>query len=238
LQEVIFEAFWDLDVDEKSHAEYDPGFELAQGIFSNHLMKDYPHHIKVAPPLIPLQLLNFKPVHQFWSAPKEWPVIQLGPGILAANVTEKKYIWESVFRPVILQALNALLSSYKEVPRFNKLSLRYIDAVDLEPENNQNFPQFIEKNLQLKIDRKFEIPGKIAGQSVSQIYQLEDGSKLEILVTNGARNEKPAVIWQTAIVKEQSFSPDKIREWIVYAHSTISDLFRRMLRKEYYDSLK
>lgn len=238
LQEVIFEAFWELDVDEKSRSQFDTGFDLAQGIFFNFLSKDYPYYIKKTPPLIPLQLLNRTPVHQFWRAKDEWPVIQLGPGILAANVTEKNYVWETGFQPVILHALDALLKSYKETPRFEKLSLRYIDSVELEGEDQNNFLSFIEKNLQIKVMKQFDIPGSIKDQSISQVYKLDDESQLQIIISNGTKKDKPAVVWQTIITKEKSFSPDEIREWIVYAHTTISNLFRRMLKKEYYDSLK
>ena len=238
LQEVIFEAFWELDVDEKSRTQYDPGYELAQGVFSNCLSKDFPHHVKIAPQLVPLQLLNHKPVHQFWRAPNEWPVIQLGPGILAANVTEKNYVWETLFRPVILQALDALLESYKQIPKFQKLSMRYIDAVEIDGTEKDSFLQFIESNLQINVKRAFDIPGKIKGKSIQQVYSLSDDSQLQIAISNGMKKNKRAVVWQTVIVKEKVFSSDEIREWITYAHATISDLFKRMLRKEYYDSLK
>ncbi|MFH0991180.1 MAG: TIGR04255 family protein [bacterium] len=235
---MIFEAFWELDVDDKSRSEYDPGFELAQGVFSSYLSKDYPHHRKIAPPLAPLQLLNHKPVHQFWTAPNEWPVIQLGPGILAANITEKTYVWETKFQPVILQALDALLRSYKEPPQFKKVSLRYIDAVELNTEAEDSFLQFIESHLQIKVVKEFDISGRIKGQSISQVYSLDDNSQLQIVISNGMKNNNPVIVWQTAILKETKFTPDDIKQWIQYAHSSISALFKRMLRKEYYDSLR
>ena len=238
LQEVIFEAFWELDVDPKSHAQYDSVFELAQGVFSNYLSGEFPFHRKISPPFIPLQLLNYKPVHQFWRAQDEWPVIQLGPGILAANITEKNYIWETVFSPVIHQALDTLLKSYKETPRFQKLSLRYIDSVELGDEYKDNFLQFIESNLQIKILRQFDIPGTFKGESISQVYNLNDGSQLQIAISSGLKNDSPSIIWQTVILKEYKFTPEGIEEWIEYAHSTISSLFKRMLKKEYYDSLR
>ncbi|MBI4640175.1 MAG: TIGR04255 family protein [Candidatus Tectomicrobia bacterium] len=158
LQEVIFEAFWELDIHPQSRESDDPGFELAQGVFAEIVRQEFPFYKRVAPPLVPVHFLLHRPVHQFWRGHAQWPVLQLGPGLLSANDTEETYVWESGFRPVIEYALDTVLKSYiKEAPRFNKVSLRYIDAVELEGEFQINFVKFIETNLQIRVARDFEI---------------------------------------------------------------------------------
>ena len=238
LQEVIFEAFWELDIDSQTGQSFDPGFDLAQGIFGESLKKEFPVYKRVAPAIVPLQVLKSKPVHQFWKGGGKWPVLQIGPGLLAANDTEKTYIWESGFRPTIEFALATLLKSYKEPLRFNKVSLRYIDVFELEGEFKEDFVKFIETNLQIHIVRNFEVAGIINDQSVNHTYLLEDGSKLHLVVSNGSRNNKPVVILQTAVVKEKQLSLDEIKSWISTAHTITSSLFKRILLKEFYDSLK
>lgn len=238
LQEVIFEVFWELDVDPQTRQTYDPGFELAQGVFAEIVKEKFPFYKRMPALVMPPFLINPQPVHQFWHAQGEWPVIQLGPGLLAANDTEKTYVWDSGFRPVIEYALATVVKSYKQPPPFNRISLRYIDAIELEGEFKEDFIKFIEANLQIRVVKGFEFDGAISNQAVSQTYKLEDGSVFNLTVSDGQRNGKPAVVWQSAVIKEKQVSVDEIRNWISHAHSVTSGLFKRMLRKEFYDSLK
>jgi len=238
LQEVIFEAFWELDINSDTKQLYDPGYEFAQGIFASMVREQFPVNKRLIPATLPLFMANHRPVHQFWTDEEKWPVLQLGPGLLTVNDTEKTYIWETEFKPVIEFGLETVLKSYQEMPRFEKATLRYIDAVELESENEDNFIKFIEKNLQIQIIKKFEISGAIQKQSINQVYKLENGSSLHLTVSDGKRNNKPAVVWQTAIMIEKYLTDQEIKKWVQEAHSVISDLFKRMLRKEYYDSLK
>lgn len=238
LQEVIFEAFWELDIDSQTRESYDPGFELAQGVFTEAAKEKFPIYKRVAPSMLPVRFLLHKPIHQFWRGEGEWPVIQLGPGILAANDTEKTYVWENGFRPVIEDAIANLIESYIEAPRFNKVSLRYIDAVELEGKYRVNFAKFIETNLQVRVVRNFEVEGDMSEMNLSQVYALPDGSQLHIVISNGQRNNRPAVVWQTAVVRASRFSVDEIKAWVSHSHLLTSDLFKRMCQKEFYDSLR
>ncbi|MGA2623111.1 MAG: TIGR04255 family protein [Bacteroidota bacterium] len=238
LQEVVFEAFWELDVDPQSRENFDPGFELAQGVFADTVKKDYPFYKKIVPSIVPPHFLNQKPVHQFWRGDGQWPVLQLGPGLLAVNDTEKTYVWESAYRPAIEYGLDALLKSYKEPPRFQKVSLRYIDAFELGDEFKEDFVKYIEANLQIQVIKGFEVQGAISNQNLIQAYTLGDGSKLTLVVSDGSRSNKPAVILQIAVVREGQLAVDDIKNWISSAHSVTSNLFKQMLRKEFYASLK
>ncbi|MER3525227.1 MAG: hypothetical protein C4326_14575 [Ignavibacteria bacterium] len=78
-------------------------------------------------------------------------MLQLGPGIFTANDTERTYEWENEFRPAIEYGLDAVVRSYRALERFNKVSLRYIDAVELEGEYKHDFVKFIETNLQIRV---------------------------------------------------------------------------------------
>lgn len=237
LQEVIFELFWELDIDPQMRQSHDPGFELAQGVFAELVKERFPFYKRVAPP-IPVYLLNHRPIHQFWRGENEWPVVQLGPGLLATNDTEKTYVWDTEFLPVVEYALDAVLKSYKESPRFQKVSLRYIDAVELRDEFENDFVTFVETNLQVRVVRNFEVGGTISDLNLNQVFSLNDGSKLQLVISNGQRDNKPAVVWQTAVVREKHISVDEIMMWISDAHSVTSSLFKRMLREDFYDSLK
>lgn len=238
LQEVIFEARWELDIDSQTKQSYDPGFEFAIGVFEEKVREQYPIHKRLLPLGFPTLFPQPQPVHQFWSGEGQWPVLQLGPGIFTANETEKNYVWESEFQPVIDFGLDALVKSYKEEPPFSTVSLRYIDAVELQDEFKDDFINFIEAKLQVQVVKGFKVEGKISQQAVSQVYKLDDGSELFLTISNGEKNGKPGIVWQTAVVKPKRASVEEIKRWIPHAHSITSGLFKQMLKKEFYDSLK
>lgn len=238
LQEVIFEVKWELDVHGETNTLIDPEFELAQGVFAQSVRAEFPVHKRIVPPLIPLQMVVQKPVHQFWKGERQWPVLQLGPGILTVNDTENNYIWQTTFRPMAEKALDVVSRSYRNRLRFNRVNLRYVDAVDFAAVPQTELFSFIEKNLQLKVQNNFEIEGSLSNLNISRTYTIADGSQLTLVIATGKRNKVPAVVWQTAISKEGILSADDIKHWLVNSHGTISNLFKRMLRKEYYDSLR
>jgi len=244
LQEVVFEAKWELDVHEGTNQVFDPGFELAQGLFAEAVRAEFPLHKRVMPPFIPLQALAQKPVHQFWKGEKVWPVLQLGPGILTVNDTEKNYVWASTFRPMVDKALDAVFKSYRGDMRFNRVDLRYIDAVEFPTEPRTALFDFVKNNLQVRLEKGFDVEGSLNNLNVSQTYKLENGSQLTLviatglIIATGLRNKVPAVVWQTAISNKGIQKIEDIKKWLVESHTTISNLFKRMLRKEYYDSLR
>ena len=93
LQEVIFEVKWELSLDDQTQAFIDPGYQFGQGKFENAVAKDFPIYKSRLPADILVQMLGHKTVHQFWKGERNWPVLQLGPGILTVNATEKNYEW-------------------------------------------------------------------------------------------------------------------------------------------------
>ena len=98
--------------------------------------------------------------------------------------------------------------------------------------------KFIEQDLQTQITRNFLIDGKLSNLNLNELYTMHDGSKLNLIIANGTQNNKDTVVWQTALAKEKIFTIAEIKHWMSFAHDTISPIFRTMLSKEFYDSLR
>jgi len=109
LQEVILEVKWELSLDQSTKTFIDPGFELALGKFHNSLVENFPFAKTKVPHQIPIQMLGHQTKLQFWTGENVWPVVQLGPGILAINDTDKNYEWAKTFYPLVQKALSSLL---------------------------------------------------------------------------------------------------------------------------------
>jgi len=238
LQEVIFEIHWMLETSADIPREHDGGFEMAQGILRRNLRERYSHYERMKVPYIPGSLSNRTIIHRFWKEKGRFPLIQFGPGILSVNETDKNYVWESGFFPEIKFALEQLCKSYENEIIFTQVELRYIDAIDLNPEVDLNILRFIQQNLQTEFRKHFEVPGVLSDLHFNETYQLEDDSLLNLVIASGVRtqDQQPAVIWQNAIIKTGEFDKSNIISWLDNAHSITSNLFKKMVSPDFFRS--
>ncbi len=234
LKEVIFELHWHGEPD-ASGMPVDSGFELALGKFADKLKNTYPLHKRLIPDGAPLKVFG-APIHQYWKDEFVWPVVQHGQGILAINETGEGYEWAKTYKPAVLEAVNLLVSSYEDIPRFRRMKLQYIDAYDVE---DVDPILFMKKNLQTSLTAAFSHPGKLRNFNVSQIFELEDGSMMHLNITNGInnQNQKSSIIWTTTVEKSYNFTIEEIGPWLEEAHSATSAMFKNMLNPEFYASL-
>ena len=233
LKEAIFELFWNGPID-KSGFPIDNEYDLAQGRFDREIRKDFPIYKRLIPANSPIKILG-QPAHQFWKNQLNWPVVQLGPGIMTVNETEKGYIWEN-FRKTIHDSIQILIKSYDISPTFQRLSLRYIDSIDL-PENI-NLLDFVNNSFKTKITNSFERPGEIAGLNFNQIFNVFQNSKVHLNIQSAINNlnGKPAIVWITLIETNEISGIDDILKWIDKAHNICSDLFKQTLNQSFYET--
>lgn len=233
LREAIFELFWDSPVD-KSGIKLDKEFELSQGKFQIHVYDKFPIHKRIIPQGASIKVYGM-PLHQFWKGDVQWPVIQLGPGVLTVNETDKNYDWEKTFRPNIAFAMEALKKSYVVYPELNRVSLKYIDAVDFQ--DPDKLGNFIKENLMTEIENKYKVPGRLSGLSLNQIFDVDD-SKVSVNVQTAVNNitSSKAIVWITSVIREGKISGKELVLWIDKAHKIASDLFVNMLNPSFYAS--
>lgn len=232
LQEVIFELYWDLEHTEGGFKN-DPGFALAQGIFSSLIEEEFPVIKNIG--LEGGDTFYFGPhlVHQFWKGESMWPVVQLGPGLLAINDTEKNYDWHGDFLPLIKKMVVALIKAYKNDLAFNKITLKYIDAIEM-PEGD--IINFVNDNFEVDFKTKYNVPGTLDALNIASRYNLEDETKLGFNMANGLKNGNSAFIWNTSILKEAPLHPDELFPWIEKSHDIVSELFKQTVKKKFYES--
>lgn len=231
LTEAIFEIFWMTEVDDLGFP-IDPEFDLAQGIFAHEISREFKVHKRIQSPngikIFP------KPVHQFWKGELEWPVVQLGPGILAVNQTNKDYTWEESFRPTIHKAINILRSSYQKGIKFKSAKLRYLNTYELG--DNEDYLHFIENSLSTKIVNNYKLPGALHGIKYNQTFKLEDNSFLAIETQTVINNQtkQPAVMWGITCENQTPLAHSDLCNWLDSAHNYISETFVNMINKDLY----
>ena len=109
LVETILEVKWDLE-SRASGVQRDPHFKLLLGRFYDRLSDEYPEHEQLASAMIPDEMSAYIVSHQFRQAPSDWPLVQLGPGIMTLNETHK-YTWDD-FRSRALTVIERLLEAH------------------------------------------------------------------------------------------------------------------------------
>jgi uncharacterized protein (TIGR04255 family) len=238
LEEVIFEVRWTLQLAEDTTQMYDAGFELASGRLSTIVEKELPVYKRIVPSEFPEQLLFYKAVHQYWKAEQTWPVIQLGPGIFTVNCTEDWYDWGNNYFPFLQQAVRWLIQAYKQPLQFAFASLRYIDVMKVSDYGDlQNgWQDFIGRHFNMSYQNSFNTRGQQKQININQVFELEDGGSLQVQLSDGLRNNEPALVWQTAVLKKQSFTSDQLIQWADDSHAITHQLFEEMLKPETYAS--
>lgn len=234
LLEVILEVRWEIETSEEKIV-YDPGFELAQGVFASKISQELPYYKRIGPAVSPPA---YKAVHQFWKAEREWPVVQLGPGIMTVNDIGTNYEWDASFKPLVIRALQALNISYKANIRYNFFLLRYINALAVPKE--VNFYSFVEDVLQIRIEKRFDFQGTFDDFAFSETYSLPNESEINLAANSGVNiaTQQQALIWQLSVIKNAALGFEEINSWIEESHVHTSSLFRKIISQKYYDSFK
>ncbi len=234
LLEAILEVRWEIETSEEKIV-YDPGFELAQGVFESKISQELPYYRRLGPAISPQA---YHTVHQFWKGAREWPVVQLGPGIMTINDTGTNYEWNASFKPLIFRSIEALNQSYKSNIRYNFFLLRYINALAVPKESS--FYSLIEDVLQIKIEKKFGFDGSFDDFALSETYALPNESRINLTVNSGANiaTNQQALIWQISVIKNTGLRLEEINSWVEESHLSVSSLFRKIVSQKYYDSFK
>lgn len=236
LQEVIFEVKWDLSLDSASREMTDPGYSLALGKFHGLVAEEFPKHVSKYPSDVPITFFNHKVIHQFWKGDNQWPVIQLGPGVLTINDTDDHYEWDNNFYPLVKATLGHLLKAYGSLS-FAEYSLRYIDVVRRKDYDAADWPSFIHDNVNFEFKNNFEPHGKLKEFQFQQNFALNSLGDLVINFSNGINNKKEEIfIWQTTITRKSSTGEVGLLEWLKRAHAQSSKVFKKICKKDFYGS--
>jgi uncharacterized protein (TIGR04255 family) len=248
LVEAIFELRWSLyQTGPREEIAEDPAWDLLPGLFYSRISKQFPTSLTLPTNNIPPPLAPYVVRHQFRPAPDNWPVIQLGPGILTVNQTEGYSVWDD-FVPNIRSALSALQEAYPANGHrliLRQAELRYINAVALNEIEQQSPTRFLADNLHTSIEINADLfedgaqtlPNEV---NLSLAFPLaEPKGRGAISFSSGKRANEPALIWQFAV---QSQSPDippqvaDLSSWSECAHSVIEKWFLALSAGKLLDS--
>lgn len=245
LVEAIFEMKWKLK--DQSGMRIDSNYKLLPGRLYDKVSKEYPYHQSLPTEVMPEEIAGGLVQHQFRKSKNQWPLIQVGPGILTVNDTEN-YTWED-FRGRIIRVVKAFYDVY---PNSNdliieSLLLRYIDGIVFDFDNDDVL-HFLKKQMKIDISLPSPVFEKGETKRISRLnstfsFRCDVPDALVTLrLSRGRFNRcdddarmKEGLLWDTIVdtrYGEKFKNQSELREWLEAAHNITDDWFFKIIDGE------
>ena len=238
LVEAILEFKWKLSSPNHPGVEEDPHYRLLLGRFSEKVENDYPFHEPLPTTQIPDAMVAHMAQHRFRTSEEGWPLIQVGPGLMTVNETSG-YTWDD-FKKRCNSAVKSLLSSHPTKKEFEiqELTLRYINAVDVDFSKESVFG-FLQDKMQTSISLPNSLfdNGQVKSSPTTFNWQAsfptdDPSGNVTLRFAIGRHKGKPALIWETlaqATHEHIPAIPAGFPEWLEKAHDLTDDWFFKLI---------
>lgn len=234
LVEIVLELRWKItNKSDLSKIQY-----LYGDIYSE-LKNKYPFRESIVPTEIPIDILINQPVHRFRTAPNDYPLFQVGPGIITLNTIDKKYFWDMFSK----DSEELVVSFLKVFPiDINEKLTPSILFLDFFPFDfaKQDVYEFVNEKFNIVFHQSFVENGKYPMDiNIGFYYEISIGD-LSITFQKGKNtSQQDGIVLQTRINgKPLNSNKEEISSWIEKSHDICSDLFKKLTEGELYESFK
>lgn len=233
LVEAIIEIRWAL-TSTSPGVEVDPHYKILLGRFYDRVSSEYSEHEQLPTALIPDEVFGQGVQHRFRVGPNDWPLLQIGPGVMTVNDTHK-YTWPD-FRSRSHAAVGMLFDAYPDLEnlKINIMMLRYINAVDFDYTKENTF-KFLKDKMNIGISLPSNLfgnsgiknePRKLNWQS-SFVCENPQGIVIARFAT-GHRKDRAVLLWETIVqseAQEVPSMPSEFEEWLDAANDVAHNWF-------------
>jgi uncharacterized protein (TIGR04255 family) len=198
---------------------------------------------RLVPEQMPAEMFPHKPLMRFRPTDKDWPILQLGPGLAAVNMIPPYDGWQA-FGPLVRQGADLLYASYPMPDKYLKLErleLRYVDGFTKEL-GFSNYMEFVARSLRLDL----RLPEALAPMSptpesatvMAEIHlplKAPDQSAAVLKVGRGKINNNDGLVMEIACRSENVGSiqnPADVNAWMNSAHGAVREIFDRLTSNE------
>lgn len=248
LLEVIAEIRWKLEPSEPEGILRDPHYKLLPGKMANLLQGEYPFLEQLPAADMPEEITSNIVQYRFRKGENEWPLIQLGPGIITINQTGPEYHWVD-FEHRINHAINALYQAHQKGKdlKLDRILLRYLDSFPFKFEQ-ENALDNLKKGFKTSIILEDSLLSSIdvshapSGLDLKLVYPLI-GKKaaLSVRFARGEIEGKDVLISETGVQEGDEEAPcdeESIMQWFREAHGVTHNWFFAMIRGPILDGLR
>ncbi|MEG3066406.1 TIGR04255 family protein [Acetomicrobium sp.] len=241
LVEAIFEVRWELQ-EAMQQMRIDPHYKILIGRIYDRVKDEYPFYEQLPTAIVPDEIAVYVVQHRFRKGKDQWPLIQIGPGIITLNDTEG-YVWED-FEKRIHHIVSVLFEAYPDAENNLKINwslLRYIDAINFNYEN-ENIFSFLQENLKVSIEVYEKLFEETGVSNLPLDFDLrfsfpsvKPKGAVHLRFVKGKKKDEDALIWETQVQSIDCDAPshkNQIIDWVAEAHQLTDDWFFKMIDGE------
>lgn len=247
LVEVIAEIHWALKRLESSpDSRIDPYFDLFEPSFldfSKGIGLTYEEEL--IPSQVPMEFVGDKPRRRLRPAEGRWPLAQVGPGVVTANIVPPYKGWAE-FADFLGNVIEGLFESYPlpdRALRIERLHLRYIDGFD-DSFGLQNYGDFLASHLGIQSPLPPDFSEGIVQEDTQVTFVADNqfvnsspsGALGRIKVSPAKLNGRDAAILElhcdSRFEDKSATSREYIVDWFNKAHASLRQQFDRLATEE------
>ena len=251
LIEVIVEVRW---VTQKLEALPDAAIDPHFNEFHNQFRKvaqenGFSHVQTLLPEKLPIEFMHHKPHSRYRVGEGQWPLFQIGPGIMTINIVPPYKGW-TAFKDIIENGLDMLFSSYPfsdKTLTFEVIHLRYIDGF-IKKHGFDRYSDFIGDKFKVVNQIPREIIDNYTSEDSEVVTKSETRLDLSkppgavgfIKVSPGTSHKEKAAIVELVVASTPTTSPqdrDGISSWLDQAHLTVRHWFQLLTSDELKNSM-
>jgi uncharacterized protein (TIGR04255 family) len=207
------------------------------GDLYNDLKEKYPYREAVFPIALPNEFTLNNPIHRYRTAKDDYPLYQVGPGIITLNTIDSKYDWDE-FSSEAEQLLNSFIAVQTQLTDKLIPSLTYIDFIAFDFEKN-NVMDYINENFNLKFEQSFINSNKTNDLKLGFNYEIEVGNLTVMFSKGNNKNNETGIAIQTNIKgKAHNLDSKILIDWLGKAHGISSEMFKKLTAGKLYESFK
>jgi uncharacterized protein (TIGR04255 family) len=240
LVEVILEVRWQLREGDHPSVRRDPHYSLVVGKLHAKISDDYPFHEQLPAAMVPDEISAYTVKHRFRVAKGQWPLVQIGPGVLTLNET-KKYTTFQDFRPRAEKLVQEFFAVYPETPAITMVLLRYIDAVDFD-HRTQDVWDFLRDKMRVpvRLPEEFFRDSGVGPRPRSFLWEASFSCQrpkgtASLRFATGERKGSPVLTWEQMVRTTDDDvppMPDGFADWLENAHAVTKAWFLRLINGE------
>ncbi|MCX7347190.1 MAG: TIGR04255 family protein [Alphaproteobacteria bacterium] len=229
LVEAILEVRWALQK-QPGDMQVDPHYKFLLGRMFDRVLGEYPVPEELPQTVIPDEMSAYMVKQRFRVGANDWPLIQIGPGIMTVNDTAK-YTWPD-FRSRSIAAVAKLFDAYPKGGslKITSLILWYIDAVEVDF-TKLGVWDFMREKLKLSTSLPDTLFADGTVQRMPRHFHWEaafDCAKpsgvISLRFVTREKEGKRSLVWETVVRSESDLPslPDGFAGWIDAAHAVTS----------------
>lgn len=209
------------------------------GDIYSELKNKYPHRESNVPTEIPIDILINQPIHRFRTAPNDYPLFQVGPGILTLNTIDKKYFWDTFSKDSEELVVSFLKVFPIDIHEKLTPSILFLDFFPFDFDKH-DVNKYINERFNVVFHQSFIVNDKYPKDlNIGFYYEISIGDLSITFLKGKNTSQQDGIVLQTRI-NGKPLNPNKeeISSWIEKSHDICSDLFKKLTQGELYESFK